>query len=83
VLGKFVENLCFSKEMKDIKHLFIVPVGLPGMGKSTFSKHLKRTISASFTRNPFTPVENEMDLREVKFSKISYDRILGEKTKNY
>lgn len=45
-LVKFVKELCYSKEMKNVRNLFIVPVGLPGMGKSTFSKNLKRTTSS-------------------------------------
>lgn len=44
-LVKFVDQLCYSKEMRKVRNLFIVPVGLPGMGKSTFSKNLKRTTS--------------------------------------
>jgi tRNA uridine 5-carbamoylmethylation protein Kti12 len=30
--------------MQHIKRLFFVPVGLPGMGKSTLSKHIKLAI---------------------------------------
>jgi len=49
-LVKFVQDLCCSPEMLHVRNLFVVPVGLPGMGKSTFSKHLKRTTSNHFQR---------------------------------
>jgi tRNA uridine 5-carbamoylmethylation protein Kti12 len=28
--------------MYHVKHLFFVPVGLPGMGKSTLAKHIRQ-----------------------------------------
>jgi hypothetical protein len=43
-LLKFVVDLVSPKEMQHIKRLFFVPVGLPGMGKSTLSKHIKLAV---------------------------------------
>lgn len=33
--------------MHHVKKLFFVPVGLPGMGKSTLAKHLKDSLLAN------------------------------------
>jgi len=41
VLLNFVVALIFQKQMYQVKKLFFVPVGLPGMGKSTLAKHLR------------------------------------------
>lgn len=43
-LLKFVIDLVSPKEMQHITKLFFVPVGLPGMGKSTLSKHIKQAV---------------------------------------
>lgn len=43
-LLNFVVDLVSPKEMQHIKRLFFVPVGLPGMGKSTLSKHIKLAV---------------------------------------
>jgi hypothetical protein len=43
-LLKFVIDLVSPKEMQHVKRLFFVPIGLPGMGKSTLSKHIKLAI---------------------------------------
>ena len=44
-LLKFVVDLVTPKEMLHVKKLFFVPVGLPGMGKSTLAKHIKLATS--------------------------------------
>jgi len=38
---KFITDLVQPKQMHQVKKLFFVPVGLPGMGKSTLAKHIK------------------------------------------
>jgi predicted kinase len=30
--------------MQSVKKIFFIPVGLPGMGKSTFAKHVRQTV---------------------------------------
>ena len=35
--------------MQHIKRLFFVPVGLPGMGKSTLSKHIKQAVARNLS----------------------------------
>lgn len=86
-LVKFVNQLCYSKEMRKVRNLFIVPVGLPGMGKSTFSKNLKRATSKISQQNnnlkTNSKKEKEHSFGNVTFTKISYDRILGEKVTEY
>ena len=50
-LLKFVIDLVSPKEMQHITKLFFVPVGLPGMGKSTLSKHIKLAVENNLTQN--------------------------------
>lgn len=40
-LLKFVTDLVTQKQMNAVKKIFFVPVGLPGMGKSTLAKHIR------------------------------------------
>ncbi len=40
-LLKFVVDLITQKQMHSVKKIFFVPVGLPGMGKSTLAKHIR------------------------------------------
>ena len=56
--------------MTSIKKLFFIPVGLPGMGKTTFCHHLERTVSI---------LSKQKSASSYKFKKISYDRILTQK----
>lgn len=35
--------------MQHVKRLFFVPVGLPGMGKSTLSKHIKQAVERNLS----------------------------------
>lgn len=48
-LLKFVIELVSPKEMQNVKKLFFVPIGLPGMGKSTLSKHIKLAIETNLS----------------------------------
>ena len=48
-LLKFVIELVSPKEMQHVKKLFFVPIGLPGMGKSTLSKHIKLAIETNLS----------------------------------
>jgi len=48
-LLKFVLDLVSPREMQHIKRLFFVPVGLPGMGKSTLSKHIKQAVDRNLS----------------------------------
>lgn len=50
-LLKFVIDLVSPEEMQHIKRLFFVPVGLPGMGKSTLSKHIKLAVENNLNSN--------------------------------
>ena len=43
-LFKFIVDLVTPKSMQHIRKLFFVPVGLPGMGKSTLAKNIKNSI---------------------------------------
>jgi hypothetical protein len=73
--------------MRSVKNLFVVPVGLPGMGKSTFSKHLKRTTSTHFSKKSSTlnliEPNTDLNMPVIEFKKISYDRILGDMVDEY
>jgi hypothetical protein len=40
-LLKFIVDLISQKNMHTVKKLFFIPVGLPGMGKSTLAKYLR------------------------------------------
>lgn len=42
-LQKMIFDKLSMKEMEEITKFFIVPVGLPGMGKSTLSRSLEGT----------------------------------------
>ena len=61
--------------MNSVKKLFFVPVGLPGMGKSTLARHLKHAVEKNLT--------GKQGLPSVTFSKVSYDGILGENVTAY
>ena len=61
-LFKFVVDLVSPKSMHHIRKIFFVPVGLPGMGKSTLAKHInistqkhlnKQAVAARTNRNDF------------------------------
>jgi hypothetical protein len=43
-LLKFVVDLIAQKNMRTVNKLFFIPVGLPGMGKSTLAKHIKLAV---------------------------------------
>ena len=72
--------------MANVSKIYFIPVGLPGMGKSTLAKHIKQTTQKYFCEikdisvNSVTGVSNST---KVNFSKISYDRILGENVSSY
>ena len=80
--------------MNNVKKLFFVPVGLPGMGKSTLAKHIK--LAAQKSHKPggvqsLLPEEMSPQLSgahsslptNVSFEKVSYDRILGDNLSAY
>jgi Holliday junction resolvasome RuvABC ATP-dependent DNA helicase subunit len=50
-LQTFVQSIFAQKEMAAIKKLFFVPIGLPGMGKTTLAKHLESTSMKCFTQH--------------------------------
>jgi hypothetical protein len=62
--------------MSAIKKLFFVPIGLPGMGKTTLARHLESTAHKSFTNHNSTPFK-------VQFKKISYDKMLTDNLEQY
>ena len=102
-LLKFVVELVSPKEMQHIKKLFFVPVGLPGMGKSTLAKHIKLAVENNLSdKNLQTQKHCKQEDKEnpanvaaylekafgktlstVSYSKVSYDRILGENLSAY
>lgn len=62
--------------MSHIKKLFFVPVGLPGMGKTTLAKHLEHCKHKQF-------VNFEDSRFTIIFKKISYDRMLTDNQKAF
>lgn len=89
--------------MNHIKKLFFVPVGLPGMGKSTLAKHIKLAVEKNLSDKNvqtqkqmiYEDKENPVNVASclekafgknstsVSYSKVSYDRILGENLSAY
>ena len=95
------------------KKLFLVPVGLPGMGKSTLAKNFRKAIETHnlsmqqtsqiqenltgqsmgdymkeaklnfATEQLITSVAKPYLPKRVIFQKVSYDRILGNKVKEF
>ena len=49
-LLKFLVDLVSTEEMRSVTKLFFVPVGLPGMGKSTLAKNIRLTIEKSLSK---------------------------------
>ena len=56
--------------MDPIKKLFFIPIGLPGMGKTTLARYLKTT-----TFNSLHPSKATLPFN-INFRKISYDKML-------
>lgn len=89
-LLKFVVDLISQKTMHSVKKLFFIPVGLPGMGKSTLAKHIREATERNLMQNsgPIGKANqthhfSENPLPQVSFSKVSYDRILGDNLTAY
>lgn len=66
--------------MNNVSKIYFIPVGLPGMGKSTLAKHIKQTIGKCQSNGKDLQASG---LPKVSFAKISYDRILGENVTEY
>ena len=56
-----------EKDFSTIKKLFLVPVGLPGMGKSTLAQNVKLS----------------MTLPSIEYHLISYDAIVSNQVESY
>lgn len=82
--------------MQNVKKLFFVPVGLPGMGKSTLAKHMKNATQKHIAAQSLDKGEIlaqaalksvEKISREgttpISFAKVSYDGILGDNLNAY
>lgn len=48
-LLKFLKDLISTDDMRQVQKLFFVPVGLPGMGKSTLAKNIRLSIENNLT----------------------------------
>ena len=48
-LLKFLVDLVSTEDMRPVTKLFFVPVGLPGMGKSTLAKNIRYSIETSLS----------------------------------
>lgn len=48
-LLEFLVKLVTAEDMRDVTQIFFVPVGLPGMGKSTLAKNIRMTIQKSLS----------------------------------
>ena len=46
--------------MQHIRKLFFVPVGLPGMGKSTLAKNIKNTIERHLNKEVFDDASKQL-----------------------
>ena len=83
--------------MHSVKKIFFIPVGLPGMGKSTLAKHIRTAVEKNFagfglqngtllnSAKTHHLSENYLSKAQAKvdFHKISYDRILGDNLNAY
>ena len=58
-----------------IKKLIFVPIGLPGLGKSTLSRHLEQTTNKFFHQGK-TAIN-------VDYRRINYDQMLTDNLKDY
>ena len=74
-LYQFVLNIFSKSEMAHIKKLIFVPIGLPGLGKSTLSRHLESTTNKFFHQGKH--------MINVDFKRINYDKMLTDLQKNY
>ena len=79
-LSKFVNTLVSQQAMASVSKIYFIPVGLPGMGKSTLAKHIKQTVVKFLGSGKDL---HAASLPQVSFAKISYDRILGENVTEY
>ena len=50
-LFKFVVDLLSPQSMHHIRKLYFVPVGLPGMGKSTLAKNIRLSVQNNLSFN--------------------------------
>ena len=64
-----------KSKLDKIERFFLIPVGLPGLGKSTLRDFLKNIVS-------FKPTNSEKELK-IKFKTIDYDQILNILIKEY
>jgi broad-specificity NMP kinase len=69
--------------MASINKFILVPIGLPGMGKTTLSRFLNVTSKGAFKVNFSGKLNEKLGLNQqnstnirLDFQKISYDRIL-------
>lgn len=62
-LLKFLVALINTEEMNHVTKLFFVPVGLPGMGKSTLAKNMRNTILKNLTvKSQHLPLGSNLQL---------------------
>jgi len=76
-LLKFLVNLVSTEEMRDVTKIFFVPVGLPGMGKSTLAKNIRLTIEKSLS------VESKAASKAASNFKLPISSELLSSTENY
>ena len=77
--------------MASIRKFILIPIGLPGMGKTTLSRFLHATSSAPFKvnmtsqllQNIVGKVQDSESKLKLEFNKISYDHILTQNQKEY
>ena len=70
-----MNKLVSLKEMHSIKKFIFVPIGLPGMGKTTLSRYLSNNSKILFN--------TDQKSQSVDFVKISYDRMLTDNQRQY
>lgn len=74
--NSYEESILNNLEMAQVNKLFFIPIGLPGMGKTTLSRHLEHTSVKYLNKNYQYPFK-------LSYKHVSYDKILTDILRKY